>query len=78
MTDRDEWIAGFARALGAEPPSAEEIEAVLGLAGVAAHGSERSAAPLACWLAARAGLDPDRALELAKAQAGGEHAPKSE
>ena len=47
-----------------EPPSDAEIEQLLDLAGVAAHSSERIAAPLTCWLAARADLAPADALAL--------------
>jgi hypothetical protein len=36
------------------------------MAGVAAHASERTAAPLACWLAGRAGLSPAEALSIAQ------------
>ena len=61
----DEWIDRYAAALGVAPPSAEEREALLNLAAVAAHASERIAAPIACWLSARAGLSPDAALEAA-------------
>ena len=60
------WLAGFAARLGTEPPSDAEIEVLLRLASVAARGSARQAAPVACWLAARAGVDPERALQLAE------------
>jgi hypothetical protein len=53
---RDEWIAAFAREAGVECPSAQEVRELLELAGTAAHASERTAAPLACWVAGRAGL----------------------
>jgi hypothetical protein len=53
---RDEWIAAFAAQAGVERPSTEEIRELLELAGTAAHSSERTAAPLACWIAARSGL----------------------
>ena len=46
-------------------PTAEEIETLLELAGTAAHASQRQSAPVACWLAARAGVEPDRAREIA-------------
>ena len=62
---RDEWISAFAEAAGTSPPSEEEVEALLELAGVAAHASERTAAPITCWLAAVAGLRPADALRLA-------------
>ena len=63
-TERD-WIEAFARELGLQAPGGAEREAILALAGVAAHAAERTAAPLACWLAARAGLDPEAARALA-------------
>jgi Domain of unknown function (DUF6457) len=50
---RDEWLAGFCERLGLEPPSKEEVVALLDLAATAAHSSERTAAPLACWVAGR-------------------------
>ena len=61
-----EWIAAYADKLEAVAPSEVEFEQVLALAGVAAHASERMAAPVACWLAATAGIPLDTALELAK------------
>jgi hypothetical protein len=68
MTDK-EWIALFAAQLGVEPPSAAETEELLALAAVAAHASERTAAPVACWLVARAGTAPSDALAIANAVA---------
>lgn len=53
---RDEWIDRFAREAGVERPDTEQVRALLDLAGVAAHGSERTAAPLACWIAGRSSL----------------------
>jgi hypothetical protein len=50
---RDEWIAAFAHEAGVEAPSVLEIRELLELAGTAAHASERTAAPLACWIAGR-------------------------
>lgn len=67
---RDEWLAAFAEASGTTPPTEEDIEALLDLAGTAAHASERTAAPLTCWLAARAGLSPADALALAASLTG--------
>ena len=67
---RDEWISAFADAAGTTPPTEEEVEALLELAGVAAHASERTAAPITCWLAAVAGLRPAEALRLAQAVGG--------
>jgi hypothetical protein len=68
-----EWLAAYAERLGTDPPSTEEFKLLLDLAGVAAHSSERVAAPVACWVAARAGVPPERALEVAR-----EIAPSSE
>lgn len=53
---RDEWIAAFAAEAGVPRPSLEEIRELLELAGTAAHASERTAAPLACWIAGRSGM----------------------
>jgi uncharacterized protein DUF6457 len=61
----EEWIARFAERLGVEPPTEEEIAALLDLASAAAHSSERKAAPIACWLAANSGMAPDAARALA-------------
>jgi hypothetical protein len=65
------WLAAYAERLETEPPTAAEFAALLDLAGVAAHSSQRVAAPVACWLAARAGVDPGRALDLAREVADG-------
>lgn len=62
---RQEWLARLADRLGVEPPTAEEVDDLLALAGVAAHASERTAAPVSCWLAATAGVDPAEARRLA-------------
>jgi hypothetical protein len=42
------------------------VAAVLRLAAEAAHASERISAPVACWLAASAGLEPEAALARAE------------
>jgi hypothetical protein len=63
----EEWIAQFAEALGQPAPDEAQMAAVLELASVAAHASERRAAPIACWLAALAGRDPGEARALAEA-----------
>jgi hypothetical protein len=61
-----DWLAAYADKLGAAAPTKDELTAVLDLAGEAAHASERIAAPVACWLAARAGVELDEAMRLAK------------
>jgi hypothetical protein len=50
-----EWIDAFAAEVGAEPPSDDDFKAILDLAAVAAHSSERIAAPIACWIGGRTG-----------------------
>ncbi|MGO9559927.1 MAG: DUF6457 domain-containing protein [Acidimicrobiales bacterium] len=59
--DAAQWLDRFAEVLGVEVPSPEEVEDLLALAGVAARASERTAAPVSCWLVARAGLTPAQA-----------------
>jgi len=66
-----EWIAAFADRLGVEPPTTAQFSALLDLAGEAAHASERVAAPVACWVAARAGVSPQDALKAARGIADG-------
>ena len=61
-----EWIAAYAAELGVEPPTPAELAALLELAGEAAHSSERVAAPVACWVTARAGRAPQDGLEVAR------------
>jgi uncharacterized protein DUF6457 len=61
-----DWLAAFAEKLGTDAPSKDELKAVLDLAAEAAHSSERIAAPVACWVAARAGTSLDEAIRLAK------------
>jgi hypothetical protein len=61
-----EWISRFAGRLNLEAPSAEDIEVLLDLAGLAAHASQRTAAPISCWLAAKSGLSPADAREAAR------------
>ena len=60
------WIARYSEILGVTPPSDAEIDALLALAGVAAHASERTAAPVSCWLAARANKSTEEALTAAE------------
>lgn len=69
--DPRQWLDRYADALGVARPDDAEIDAVLALAAEAAHSSERTAAPVACWLAARAGLDAAGALDAARGIATG-------
>ncbi len=61
-----EWVNEFAQRLGVEPPSEQLVAEILDLAGAAARGSARQAAPVACWLAATAGRSPAEARALAE------------
>ncbi len=57
---RAELIDGFAGRVGVPPLTAAEIESVLSLAAVAAHGTgDRTSAPLASFLAGIAAANSD-------------------
>jgi len=62
----DEWLIQYSASLGVAPPTSQEIQELLKLAGIAAHSSERAAAPVSTWLAARSQLPTTDALELAE------------
>jgi hypothetical protein len=61
------WISTYAERLGTDAPTRDEFETILELAAEAAHSSERVAAPVACWVAAKAGLELKDALAAARA-----------
>jgi Domain of unknown function (DUF6457) len=61
-----DWIDAYAERLGVEPPTSDEFRAILDLAAEAAHASERVAAPVACWLAAKAGRSLEESLAFAR------------
>jgi hypothetical protein len=67
--DTRSWLDRYAAALGCPPVTDEEVESLLALAGIAAHASERTAAPVSCYLAARSGLPIPKALAMARALA---------
>jgi hypothetical protein len=69
-----QWCERFARAAGVDPPTDQEIDDLLSLAGIAAHASARQAAPITCWLAARGGMTLESALAAARSLAGEEKA----
>ena len=69
-----EWIDAYAARLGVDSPSSEEFSTILDLAGEAAHASERVAAPVACWLTARAGLSLEESLAMAREVSGSDEA----
>lgn len=57
---RGDLIDGLAKHVGVAPLTAREIESVLSLAGVAAHGTgDRTTAPLASFLAGLAAAKAD-------------------
>jgi Domain of unknown function (DUF6457) len=62
----NEWLAAFAERLGTEAPTTEEFKRILDVSSEAAHSSERVAAPAATWVAAKAGVDLDEALRIAR------------
>ena len=70
--DAEAWIASFAAEANGTPPTETETGKLLKLAAVAAHSSERIAAPLACWIAGREGLDLDEAIAMAERIGDGE------
>jgi hypothetical protein len=61
-----DWVRLLAEELGTAPPTEGEIDDLLAIAGVAAHASERTAAPLSTWLIGRAGLSCAKARETAE------------
>jgi hypothetical protein len=67
----DEWIEAFASRLGVAAPDTQAVETLLALAGTAAHASERTAAPIACYLVGLAGVDPSSAAAIAESVGGG-------
>jgi Domain of unknown function (DUF6457) len=64
--NREEWVQAFCQQIGVDPPSPQEVEALLALAATAAHSSERTAAPLACWAAGRSGIPASDLQEIAE------------
>jgi hypothetical protein len=66
-----EFLDAFAAEVGMPVPSAREIDELLELAGVAAHASERIAAPIACWIAGASGMPSAELLAAARRLAAG-------
>ncbi len=62
--DAQEWLTAFADRLGLDALPQEDIDALLDLASVAAHTSERLAAPLTCYLVGRSGISPTEAKAI--------------
>src|SRR3954453_15972126 len=72
---REEWVQAFCDETGVEPPSPKERGALLRLAWIAAHDSERPAAPLACWAAGRSGRSAAELHEIATGIAAAQATP---
>ena len=68
----EEWIEEFAKAIGGEAPDETTVDELLDLAAVAAHSSERTAAPIACYLAGRDGRPISELKALADEVPGGD------
>jgi hypothetical protein len=62
----EQWIEAFAGAIGRSPPGQDEVDAILELAATAAHSSERTAAPVAAWLAGASGKSLHEVNEAAR------------
>lgn len=67
----EQWVEKFASEIGADPPSGDDFNELLRLAAEAAHASERTAAPVACWIAGRTGRPLGELIEAA-ARVGGD------
>lgn len=66
-----EFLDAFAAEVSTPAPSREEIDALLELAAIAAHASERVAAPIACWIGGASGLPASELLAAVKRVAPG-------
>jgi hypothetical protein len=62
----EEWIRTFAEQIGRNPPDQNDMDEILRLASVAAHASERIAAPIACYLAGTTGRPITQLIEVAE------------
>ncbi len=63
---REEWLRAFCERIGVDAPTPAEEEQLLELAAIAAHSSERPAAPLACWAAGKTGRSPEELRDIAR------------
>ena len=61
-----EWLNAFASEIGVAAPDRDQMDEILRLAAIAAHASERIAAPVACYLTGLAGRPLDEAIEAAE------------
>jgi hypothetical protein len=61
-----EFLAAFAAQVGVPAPTAHEFDTLLEVASLAAHSSERLAAPLACWMGGASGMSAAELLAAAR------------
>jgi Domain of unknown function (DUF6457) len=73
----EEWIRTFAEQIGRKPPDQEEMDEILRLAAIAAHASERIAAPLACYLAGTTERPVSQLITLAEGVTPGPPRPET-
>ena len=66
-----EFLEAFAAEVATLGPTREETDALLELATIAAHASERLAAPLTCWIGGASGLPATELLAAARRVAPG-------
>lgn len=66
MSTSHEWIDAYCARIGTDARTSEERDAILAFAGLAAHASEWIAAPIAYWIAGRAGLSLEDAVRAAR------------
>jgi Domain of unknown function (DUF6457) len=62
----EEWLTAFAEEIGAAAPEREQMDEILRLAAIAAHASERIAAPIACYLTGVSKRSLAEAIEAAE------------
>jgi hypothetical protein len=67
----EDWLTAFAEEIGVPAPNREQMDEILRLAAVAAHASERIAAPIACYLTGTAGRSLEDAIAVAEGLATG-------
>lgn len=67
----EQWIRTFAEEIGCKAPDQQQMDEILRLASIAAHASERKAAPIACYLAGTTERPLSELLEAAEALGGG-------
>lgn len=61
-----EFLEAFAEQVGVPAPTQQEFDALLDVAAIAAHSSERIAAPLACWMGGASGMPAADLLAAAR------------